>query len=975
MPSSSSPPSTPLPATHPLLLEIASLRAQLAQYQSIAHTSSIQLQGSRLETSLSNDSLEKTQRVHESLLKELEILRANPPLPPVQPGSQALTELSLAHRRLSSKLDLTETRLLSTSSDLASAKHALQRLVLEREEERRVMSEVKRVEWEKEEEVEWEKGERGKLEGQVKLLELALEEYKTLVHKLDPNAVPPDVPAKSTSSWLTSLARANGADVESEETQTTTKMDGTEDSLESSKEAISNLLIGQRGVAQLFHDFTTSLTSKDALVSSLQSQVDNLTLSLATVEGQLKDETARRVEVEEEREKLDRDDKSAAGVVERYMTFTQKTHKTVYMHLDNQRTRSQATITALRAQVGVLKTQLAAEAARTQGLRAALDELSFTSTTESAGRRREIALRLRMIAEEEKRARKVEGWLDRVRRMREGVEGAVLEADVLEGLLDEGLEAVSGCLPTSETGGIDQDKRKSWRGILPRLRSKRSSSQSQSADRNPAEESLARILLAEDLVTTLARDLQIEQERRMELERQRVEWLAKDAVGGVKVDGEFADGGEEGKVWFDLEGEGEERGQSPKAVQVDAPPPETTEKPALPIPETSLEPSSQTSSPSPSPEISTLHTLFDPIQSRYSPLQKDLHDLSFSLSSLRSTITSDLPPTPSSPNMPTSSKKASFLPLARLPLPSPGIPGFGGSMSTHMTLETLSDALHEVIEDARVDVEIALADIERVYRGFEALLNVSPSLPNPKIRTEADRVAVLSEAEEYVKHKQEGDEWKRLERKIGEVEADLAGLKRVVHSLEGMALESQRDDGEKNIWQGVRFKTISLQPRHPSPLPTPLVSPFPEDQSSPFPFLSPSSSSTSLSTSLRPPHLRQASLTGTGMRGVDNEEEGRRRTSSMNPMHIGMGRGMLASVGNVGRSFSAGVVGGGKRVGGLASGLYKGTGDKPEVVVTEEPGKEKEAEEEAKKKGEEEEMSSEEESESEAMIRKTDDVE
>lgn len=47
-------------------------------------------------------------------------------------------------------------------------------------------------------------------------------------------------------------------------------------------------------------------------------------------------------------------------------------------------------------------------------------------------------------------------------------------------------------------------------------------------------------------------------------------------------------------------------------------------------------------------------------------------------------------------------------------------------MSTSATLSTLLDALHEVIEDARVDVEIALADTERVHRGFEALLNVIP---------------------------------------------------------------------------------------------------------------------------------------------------------------------------------------------------------------------------------------------------------
>lgn len=702
--------------------------------------------------------------------------------------------------------------------------------------------------------------------------DLALQEYRELVHKLDPAAVPPAIPTTSTSAFFTP-SLVNPKPEDGSDTTACSSTLPPAASQTSPSETISNLLIGQRGVHQLFNDFSTTLTAKDRQIGSLQIHLESLEFSLSSLKDQLAAETQKRVDAEEEKNKAERDDKSAAMVVERYMTFTQKTHATVHMHLDNLRTRSNATITSLRGELATYKTRLADERERSNKLRDALDELSEGMSRESAGRRREVALRLKMIAQEEKRARKIESWLDHVRRMREGVDGVVLEADILNSLVDEGIEAVG-------EGGIEDvtpDKQRSWRGIVSSLRKKKKESlDDKGGERDPTEESLARTLLAEELVTTLVQDLQAETEKRMELERQRVEWLAKEAVEGAKVEDEG-----DGQIMFDLED------HTTPDIRPSEISEEKVEEVAAELEEDS--PAEQ-QAPQPSHFVSELHTLFEPLTVRYTPLQKTLHDLSISLASLRASMSTSTPLTPAIRH---GSKKSTFLPLARLP--TPGSP-LSKEMSTSATLSTLLDALHEVIEDARVDVEIARADNERVHRGFEALLNVIPGQGK-----DGEQKQVMEEVHEYVAAKSDGEEWKRLNRKIGDIEGDLAGLKRVLHEMEGMEVAQVDKDGEddgnrnkkkgkdkedKNIWHGIHLKTISLQPRQPSPLPTPLVSSF-DDLTTQFPF-SPNGSST------------------------PDGAEPRRRTASM-----------LSSVGNMSRSFSAGVMGAPRRVSGLASGLYR----------------------------------------------------
>nr|XP_019000654.1 uncharacterized protein I203_06699 [Kwoniella mangroviensis CBS 8507]OCF64115.1 hypothetical protein I203_06699 [Kwoniella mangroviensis CBS 8507] len=922
-----SPPITPLHTSHPLIAELTSLRQQLAQYQKAAHQASIHLQGVRLELALSKEKEERWTREKDVLEREVEVLRrvSSNTLPPTPlPTSNALTELSLAHRRLSSKLDLTETELSSTKSELSKAHLELQRIKQEREGDRAIINELRRVEEDREEELEWEKGERKKMEEMKKLCDLALEEYQTLVHSLDPTAVPPSTPSKPTSSiFLAPSLQRLSLDGDNSTSQcndldtpplTATSSTTLPSSVPVSPgETISNLLIGQKGVQQLFQDFTSFLISKDKHIHSLENKIEELEYSFNVSNEQLDAESQKRVEAENERDKALRDDESASKVVERYMNFTQKTHQTLHLHLNNLRKRSNATSSTLRNQLGNLKAELTVEKEKNQKLNEKFDDLLESFLRESTGRRREISLRLKLIAIQEKMQSEFEKWLNKVDKIRNDIEGIVVEPDILEGLLDEVIDIISSSTNKAEKGESgNNDKVRSWRGLGGLINKSTKTKSTSGIERNHEQESLARILLAEELVTTLVADLQDETEKRMELERQRVDWLAKEAVEGVK-----ADEGDDGHVVFDLDDPEHEhidideqhiarddQTRDPQEQKngivadkneihliADERPQEldseqTTRTTIQPTPTHAEPPTPISSVPEPSPLTTQLETMFEPITSRHVPLQKTLHDLTYSLNGLRNSLpTLDQPA--SSATSPKSNRKSNFLHLSKLPaLSSSGDP----------ILTSILDGLHEVIEDARVDVEIALADHERVYRGFEALLNVG------KTKKNQSKENIMNEVKEYISAKDESKDegYKRLKVRIENIESDLTEIKRVIHStqLDGMDLTDQETGGKRNdVWGTIELKTINIPTTSNrsaffgiSPISSPLPTPSSFGPSSPL------------------------------FEGLPNPN------SPLDGYPLAIGRrtsNMFSTVGNVSRSFSSSVIGAPRRVSDLATGLYR----------------------------------------------------
>jgi hypothetical protein len=842
---------------------------------------------------------------------------SNIPDPPAStPPSKALAELSLAHRRLSAKLDFTEQQLASVSLELASVKQELARAQRERDGEHAMLVELRRVEEDREEEVQWERGERKRVEEQKKLADLALAEYAALVDRLDPKAVPPPMPRRVTDNILqtppvlvpddaapavppkangtapsrsTSTRSNKGAKTKTAEEEKQVEAPATIDDAAStlsldpenaaSAEAISNLLLGQRGVHRLFRDFSSAMTAKEKEIHNLQLQRDEKEYALATLRDQLEAETRVRVEAQNERDRVLRDDASAAKVVERYMTFSQKSHEQVHQHLSQQRQRAGSTQGTLRAEVAALRRRNRHEGDRSARLRAAAEEMAEQLGRESAGRRREVALRLGLIAAEEVRLRSAEVWLDRVRRARERPDGARDQPDYAQ-LVDDAVEILAPTdkeskepkTPTSGGGFRARFLRR-----RPASPSALSPSQPSSPAGNPEEESLARVFLAEELVQHLVNDLQAETERRVELEKQRVEWLAKEAEEGVPAAED-----EETGVMFDVENEDEK----PKSVvnSKESPAKEEAKTLKLDVPEPPRTPSS----PPPPPELDELTALFQPLEAQCVPLQKSLHDQSVSLKALRTSLPE---PAAQSPLAPAGSRRAGALRALSL----------WPTRTAYDDLTSLLDSLHEVIEDARVDVEIALADEDRQFHGFAALLGVGAS-------GVVQAASVLRDAKAYIATRiGDGTPAFRFQLRVADIENDLATIKRTLHEMEGMDIPTEDDVGKKGTGAAPRkrspFATLDLRTVSPLPLTPRTPRPSPRTPSAPH-------------------------ALATALAGDDSDDDLPQPRTPSAGAGFGLPRpGVFASVG---RSLSSGVVGAASgvarapgRMGELAGGLYR----------------------------------------------------
>ncbi|KAJ7466099.1 hypothetical protein FB451DRAFT_1402498 [Mycena latifolia] len=291
-----------LSAGHPLMEELSSLRAAVARFQNEAHTSALKLQHHALDTSALSERVAHLEAENARLRTELGVLRSSP-LPSsssVQDGAaespDTVAELTLSLRRLSAKLTLTESSLaehtlaLSQSNTLAAEKtraaheaYALAARARGREEEGVLrIQELERAVRE-----EREKG---------AMSERAVSAYAELVRGLEGRSPPPS--AASSSSFT-----LNG--------------NGGEDTSPGGPAA--DLAASQSQLTAFSASFASTASALEKRVFALESE-------LQVAEAQLSAARALNVELGEalagakfEGERARVDDKSAAGMVERYM--------------------------------------------------------------------------------------------------------------------------------------------------------------------------------------------------------------------------------------------------------------------------------------------------------------------------------------------------------------------------------------------------------------------------------------------------------------------------------------------------------------------------------------------------------------------------------------------------------------------------------------------------------------------------------
>ncbi|PPQ84326.1 hypothetical protein CVT26_011434, partial [Gymnopilus dilepis] len=381
---------------HPLLLEIQSLRAAVAQFQEEAHASALKLQHHSLASTHAHERAAHLERENDALRAEVAVLRANPYPPsssstthashhpsPLETHSQ-VQELTLSLRRLSHKLTLTEDALLSKTTALAAAQAEAARAGRLREAAYELGARVRG----REEEA---LGRAGELELKVRTLEEQLrmsdsviQEYAALVRRMEGVR-------SSTSSTF--------SDAEKE------------------KEKSSHLPL-------CLHDHKTLLDSLSAQFASesqeLQSRLHQKTaeLELCRAELDVERKTNERVIAElgrekTELEKLRLEDGTAAKMVARYMQFSQSQSHHHLSSLSTLQRRHSATLASLTTTNSLLTSRIASLQSQNEQLRRALDELGGEYMKEAWGRRREVAVRLRMGGREERVGEGVRRWVRR----------------------------------------------------------------------------------------------------------------------------------------------------------------------------------------------------------------------------------------------------------------------------------------------------------------------------------------------------------------------------------------------------------------------------------------------------------------------------------------------------------------------------------------------------------------------------------
>ncbi|KAJ7164024.1 hypothetical protein C8R43DRAFT_1122982 [Mycena crocata] len=410
--------------SHPLSEELSSLRALVTRFQDEAHASSIKLQRHALDTSAASERIAQLEVENTLLTTELSVLRHHPaPVSPTANGNAAtadtVAELTLSLRRLNAKLSLTEaalsehTQALTVANALAAEKthaageaYALAARTRGREEEgrQRIHTLEREVAVAREE---------------ARLSDNVVKEYAVLVRRLEGRSPPPSASAAASTTSFATLV--DGA--------AEPKSPGLKSPSRNHDSPLDALAQSKSQLAALAETFATQ-------VAGLESQIGELEGKLAVAEAQL---AAQRTlsgelggalaEAKFGAEQARVDDRSAAGMVERYMKFTQQTTTALHGSLEALRARHAATLATLQAQIGALSRRVRDEEDTTARLRTALDETGRTLLRESVGRRREVALRVRLVGREERVARGLRGAVGRgaVVSMLASVEGGANE--------------------------------------------------------------------------------------------------------------------------------------------------------------------------------------------------------------------------------------------------------------------------------------------------------------------------------------------------------------------------------------------------------------------------------------------------------------------------------------------------------------------------------------------------------------------
>lgn len=487
---------------HPLLLELTSLRQTAARFQvrifhtyhdhladlahqHEAHAAAIKLQHHSLDSSRLHEHAATLEQENVRLAHELDTLRAHPELPHHPAVAQA-QELSLALRRVSDKIALTEDALLQRTSELIDARSELFKSKRVADGAYALAARMRaREEASKAREREL-KFKAHASEEERKMVDLVVQEYADLVRNLE---------GRKSANLTPSVQNGSASSVT----------------------LVDNLQDGKSTLHRMLTAFSTESEQLHATIAQLNANVSDLQMTLDAQHTTASHDRMLLSQAKTELDKLNLEDQTAAKMVARYMyalasmsprlltyprrKFSQASTNALQQQITTLKTRHAATINTLELKLSISESQLASEHARTTRLQDALDELCEDLARESYGRRREVALRLALLSREEGITESMRRWARRARESYARCYNSTRPSAPHLSSEDAVQEAFHRVVSDAESllSTLDDDV--------------------QLSDATRTSGSLARITLARESVETLRNELQDELQKRIEAVR------------------------------------------------------------------------------------------------------------------------------------------------------------------------------------------------------------------------------------------------------------------------------------------------------------------------------------------------------------------------------------------------------------------------------------------------------------------------
>ena len=622
-------------------------------------------------------------------------------------------------------------------------------------------------------------------EEERRLMELCVSEYAELVRSLEGRASaatkpPPNQQAASEVSSVDTLVSS-----------VANSPNGTTPS-----KPIDTLAEGLQGLQRLLtesHDETTQLRMEiHHLQATLSSCEGNLEAANRSAEQDRVEKAKALIEVE----KLKNNDRGAAQMVERYMAFSQNTTNLLQEAMRSLKSRHAATVSTLETMVSVEADGREREAREVERLRAALDELAGEIAKEGFGRRREVALRLAMLEREERLKGLLAGWARKFRERSSRFSEAIADSE-LAGLLEDALlqaetlveriDAVSTRNP--QTDSSDGSLRISMallevKDVLARL----------------GQETLRKHQLEKQLAANVKEQAPEPQPRpKFALEVAQNATLEIDTSSSPEPEKpHVTDGSSQAETQKEpdstprqLTPPVEDSISSESVVEDVLPPePQPTEEPApvaIPVAQVGSIPVDSASLDhvvSVPEHIQSRLDSLESVKSRYDTLQRVFRDCHRALDGLKGELRTSMPlPSPTDHVKPSRARRLSnWLIGSRPSSPTLGTssnaPHSDNGRKETIILNTAVQRLDDFCEDARVELEILVADEARIANGYEALLSLSPAAAplDDKCLQEIDEF-IDGSAASVVKAKS------TFERKLDDLEHDISIIKRTLHSL------------------------------------------------------------------------------------------------------------------------------------------------------------------------------------------------